>query len=68
MGTATLAALHTTNMQPYFRVTRFNATVIVAMYVKASTMTTGTGQLVELKIRNGIIIKFLRNRIAIIDK
>ena len=42
--------------------------VVVTVDSQTAGVPTGTGKLVKLKRNDGIVIKFLRNRIATIDR
>ena len=56
------------DMNSQVRVARFHSTVIVTVNSEASGMPAGTGKLMELERIYHIIIKFLRKRIAKIDR
>lgn len=45
-----------------------DGTIVVTMDGQTSGVATGTDQPVELEIKNGFIIKILRNRVAYIDR
>lgn len=42
--------------------------VVITMDSQTAGVPTGTGKLMELERIDGIVIKFLRNRIVIIDR
>ena len=56
------------DMEKQVTIPGFHGSVIVTVNGKASGMTAGTGKPVELKGIYHIIINFLRNRIAKIDR
>ena len=56
------------DMETQVRVARFHSTVIVTVNGKATGMSARTGKPVELEGIYHIIINFLRNRIAKIDR
>ena len=68
MGMSALAAEYPADAETDNGVPRFDRTFIVPMDGKAAGMTAGTDQLVELQGMNHIIVNFLRNRIAKIDR
>ena len=68
MCVSALTADDTADMKPQVRVSEFHCPVIVTMNGKATGMTAGTGKPVEWEGIYHIIINFLRNRIAKIDR
>ena len=68
MCVSTLLADDTADMKPQVTVPEFHCPVIVTVNGKATGMTAGTGKPVELEGIYHIIINFLRNRIAKIDR
>ncbi len=59
-----MTALYPADMETDRINTRFNASVIVSMNCHACRVTTGAGQLVELKMIYCFIVRILRNRIV----
>lgn len=47
---------------------RFYKTVVIAMNSQAAGMSTGAGKLMKLEGKDDIIVKFLRYRVATIDR
>ena len=68
MGMAALIAYDPADMETQATVPGFHGPVIVTVDGETSGMPAGTGKLVKLEGINHIIINFLRNRIAIIDR
>ena len=68
MRVTTTATKQAAHPKPYRGSIRFYEAVIITMYGQTPGMTAGTGQLVKLNRINTIVIKFLRNMIAIIDR
>ncbi|MGL5437666.1 MAG: hypothetical protein ACRDBO_20140 [Lachnospiraceae bacterium] len=68
MSFTAVAALDPADTDVLRLIARFDPTDIVGMYSKSTRKLTGAGKLVELKRRNGVIIKILRRRVVIIDE
>jgi len=68
MCVSALTADDPADMETQVRVARFHSAVIVTVNGEASGMSAGTGEPVELEGIYNIIINFLRNRIAKIDR
>lgn len=68
MGSPALGTLYPADSEPERSGREFHSPPVVAMYGEAGSVAAGTGQLMELKIKNNRIIKGLRNLIAIPDK
>lgn len=68
MGMAAYTADDPADMEPQVRFTGFDGAVIVTVNRETSGMAAGTGESVELEGIYHIIINFLRNRIAKIDR
>ncbi len=65
---AALIAYDPADMETQAGIPGFHGPVIVTVDGETSGMPAGTGKLVKLEGINHIIINFLRNRIAIIDR
>lgn len=68
MGVPTLTADDPADMETQVTVPGFHGPVIVTVNGETAGMSTGTGKSVELEGIYHIIINFLRNRIAKIDR
>ena len=68
MGGPALRAFHPTDTEPDRSGRQLYCPPVVAMDREAGRMATGTGQLMERKIKNNRIIKGLRNLVAIPGK
>ena len=68
MGMSAFPADDTADMKPQVTIPGFHCPVIVTVNGKATGMTAGTGKHVKLEGIYHIIINFLRNRIAKIDR
>ena len=68
MGMTAFPADDPADMEPQVTVPGFHGPVIVTVNGKATGMSAGTGKPVELEGIYHIIINFLRNRIAKIDR
>lgn len=68
MGVSALTAYDPADAKAQTGVSIFHRTVIVTMDGQTSGVSTGADQPVELEIKNGFIIKLLRNRVAYIDR
>lgn len=68
MGTSTLTAYDSADAESEAGFPVLDGTVVVTVDSQRSGVATGTDQLVELEIKNGFIIKILRNRVAYIDR
>ena len=67
MGMTTALTNDTADPKTKFASWGFNIAVIIAMNRKTARMTTSTGQLVKLKVRNSMIIKILGYGVVIIN-
>jgi hypothetical protein len=68
MGMSAFTADEAADMKTQVTVSGFHGPVIVTVNSEASRMSAGTGESVELERIDYIIINFLRNRIAKIDR
>lgn len=68
MGSPAFRTLYTADPKPEEPRGEFYSTPVVTMYGEAGRVSTGTGQLMKLKVINNRIIKGLRNLIAILNK
>ena len=68
MGTSALTAYDPTDAEAESGFPVLDGTVVVTVDSQTTGVTTGTDQLVELEIKDGFIIKILRNRVAYIDR
>ena len=68
MGTSAFTAYESADAESEAGFPVLDETVVVTMDSQTGGVSAGADQLMELEIKNGFIIKILRNRVAYIDR